>query len=195
MKITCVLVGAVLLAITACSNPLPFGPGRVEIKLDQAFIRAVPHEVLFPGSLRDRDVPKQRNAVVLVISSQTELLSYFKRQDRQLQVRCAVEGNSSNRTYQGFALDPVPEHTFRSNSASQSLYRYTIYSFIDLEADDVAYERGKPATGLDLKTASFASLKCHLLGVIAAPALFPRSNDVVVTASTFRDLLHEANIR
>ncbi|WP_202843090.1 hypothetical protein [Luteimonas saliphila] len=96
MKMRNALLGLGLSAIAACSNPLSFGPGRVELKLDQAEVRAVPHEVLFPGSARRAGVPPRRDALVLFVSSEIELLSYFEERHRDLQVRCRVEGNQGH---------------------------------------------------------------------------------------------------
>jgi len=186
------------LAIAACSNPLSFGPGRIVINLDQAKVLAVDHAVLFPEFPRDSATPERREVLQLVISSRIELLKYFADWGRQVQVRCAVEGNSNRRTYSGFALGPRPEaHAAPTDkdSALRKPYRYTIYAFIDLKADDEKYVSGRPATTLDLKTETFESLRCHLLGVTEAPVLFPRSNDVVVPASTFRSLLRQGNVQ
>ena len=176
MKICSAFLGLLAVATTACSNPFPFGPGRVEIELEQASVMAVEHATLFPGSQRDVEAPERREALRLLISSATDLQTYFKDQDTQLQVRCAVDGNLNRKSYTGFALGPVPEKSSDRNGANAippSSYRYTIYAFIDLEADDVQYEGGKPASKLDLKTETFGSLKCHLLGVTKAPVLFP----------------------
>jgi hypothetical protein len=198
MIVRCTLLVLLSVAIAACSNPLPFGPGRVEIKLDQAAVLAVEHSTLFPDSSRDPAAPARREVLRLVISSKTELLSYFKERDRQVQVRCAVDGNRSGKSYSGFALGPVPErrlHLNSTNAALQPPYRYTIYAFIDLKAEDVQYKGGKPAGSLDLKKEAFGTLKCHLLGVTKAPVLLPRSNDIIVSATTFQSLLHAANLR
>jgi hypothetical protein len=184
--------------MAACSNPLPFGPGRVAINLDRAEVLDVDHATLFPGSPKDPAAPERREALRLVISSQTELLTYFEEWDRQVQVRCAVDGNLNRKSYSGFAIGPLPEGqgtSIGSNATVHKPYRYTVYAFIDLKADDVQYEGGKPASTLNLKTETFGSLKCHLLGVTKAPVLFPRSNDVVLPASTFRTLLRQGNVR
>ena len=189
---------ALFVSCAACSNPFSFGPGRVEIRLDEASVRAVPHKILFPDSRRNDGVPKERDVLVLAVSSETELLSYFQVRDRQLQVRCRVEGNEGSQRYRGFALSPVPERVLSEGSESSNprgRYLYIIYSFIDLEAADEMYEGGKPATRLDLRTASFSSLNCHLLGVTKAPGLFPRSNDVSVSADVFRNMVRRASPR
>ena len=115
-----------------------------------------------------------------------------------MQVRCSVEGNANRRAYNGFAIGPLPverdigvtQHRARPTTTS---HRYTIYSFIDLEADEIEYENGKPASMLNLKVDTFESLKCHLLGVVKAPVPFPRSNYLVVSASTFHELLRGAS--
>jgi hypothetical protein len=178
------------LGIVGCSNPLPFGPGRVAINLDEAKVLLVDRATLFPGSPASADSPKQRESLELVISSRTELLEYFAKWDRHVQVRCSVEGNLNGRSYKGFAFKPVLKRPGPSKS-----YQYTIYAFIDLQADDIEYVAGRPATTFDLRTERFESLKCHLLGVTKAPVLFPRSNDIVVPGSSFRMLLRQSNPR
>lgn len=175
------------LGITACSNPLPFGPGRVAINLDQVRVRLVDHAVLFPESLTRSGSPNRREALELVISSRTELLGYFAEWDRQVQVRCSVEGNLNGRSYKVVAPAPVLK-----KPGSLKPYQYTIYAFVDLKAKDTEYVEGRPATTFDLRTDRFESLQCHFLGVIKAPGLFPRSNDVVVSESSFRTLLRQA---
>ena len=175
------------LGIAGCSNPLPVGPGRVEIDLDQAKVLRVDQATLFPGSPTRSGSPKRREALELVISSPRELLGYFAKWNRQVQVRCSVEGNLNGRSYAGFATHPVLKRSGPSRP-----YEYTIYAFIDLKAEDTEYVRGRPAPTFDLRTEGFESLKCHFLGVTKAPVLFPRSNEVVVSASTFRTLLRQS---
>jgi hypothetical protein len=181
------LIALLALGIVGCSNPFPVGPGRVAIKLDQVKLSSID-----PATLRTRAPARaatadRREALELTISSRTELLRYFAGWNRQVQVRCAVEGNENGKRYEDFPLHPIP----KTNSASTS-YQYTIYAFIDLKAHDIEYKNGRPATTLDLKTERFETLRCHLLGVTMAPVLFPRSNDVVVSGSTFRTLLQSA---
>ena len=187
------LIFLLALSAVACTNPLASGPGRVVVKLDQAAIQLVPHSTLFPESSNKSGAP--REALRLSISSQTDLLKYFQEWQRHLQVRCSVDGNVNGRAYKGFAIDLIPENEELPHPTTLNRYHYTIYAFIDLEADDVEYKGGKPATTLDLKTERFDSLRCHLIGVEKAPVLFPRSNDVSVSAKTFHELLAQAQIR
>jgi len=184
------LLTLLAVGIVGCSNPLPFGPGRVAINLDQAKVLLVDRATLFPESPARSGSPKQREALELVISSRTELLEYFAEWDRYVQVRCSVEGNLNGRSYTGFASEPILKKTGPSKP-----YQYTIYAFIDLKAEDTEYVAGRPATTFDLRTERFESLDCHLLGVTKAPVLFPRSNNVVVSGASFRTLLRQSNPR
>lgn len=130
------LLGLLALFISACSNPLSFGPGRVDINLVDVAVLSVDHETLFPGHRKDPATPATREALRLVISSQTELLNYFKEWDRQVQVRCAVDVADNGRSYSSFALGPLPENQAVENPTnSPQPYRYTIYAFIDLAAN------------------------------------------------------------
>lgn len=177
------------IGIVGCSNPLPFGPGRVAINMDQVKVLLVDRATLFPGSTTRAGSPNRREALELVISSQTELLGYFAEWNRHVQFRCSVAGNLNGRSYAGFASDPVLKRPGPSKP-----YQYTIYAFIDLKAEDNQYVEGRSATTFDLRTEKFESLKCHFLGVTKAPGLFPRSNDVIVSESSFRTLLRQSDI-
>jgi hypothetical protein len=171
------------MGIAGCSNPLPVGPGRVDINLQQVKVLLVDHAKLFPGAPQRSGLSDPRAALELTISSPTELLRYFAEWDRQVQVRCSVDGNLNGKSYLGVTTKPV----LKTPGPSKQ-YEYTVYAFIDLKADDSEYKAGRPATTLDLRTESFEALKCHFLGVTMAPVLFPRSNDVVVSEHTFRTL-------
>jgi hypothetical protein len=187
------------IATVSCSNPLPFGPGRVEVALEDASVRMVAHETLFPESTNAklRHVPRQ--VVQFRISSRTDLLKFFEDGHRQLQTRCAVDGSANGKAYNSVGYGPLAEGS-EHGAASRGLtskpetYYYAVYSFVDLEADDREYKDGKPATTLDLKVDRFDALNCHLLGVEKAPVLFPRSNDFGVSARQFDDLLRKGGV-
>jgi hypothetical protein len=175
-----VLVILLSLATTSCSG------GRVAVTLDHASVRAIAHATLFPAS-PVTDLPS-RQVLLLNISSQTDLFEYFRERDTQLQVRCSVNGNANGREYNGFAIGPIPD-------GDGALHRYSIYSFIDLKADEARYENGKPASTFNLKADRFQALSCRLVGVQKAPVPFPRSNDLVVSSGTFQELLRGASKR
>ncbi len=158
---------------------------RVAVNLEQASIRTIDHATLFPGSPVVQHDRSLRHVLQLNISSQTDLLKYFEDRHTQLRVRCWVEGSTDRKEYTGFAIGPITEKSIGETTS----HHYTIYSFIDLEADDVQYKNGKPASTMDLRLARFDALKCHLLGVVKAPVPYPQSNDLIVSSSTFRELL------
>jgi len=123
---------------------------------------------------------------------------YFAEWNRQLQVACSVEGSANGGSYRGFAtglLENGRSNDVSLSGASESeRHFYTIYTFVDLIADDAEYKAGRPATTLNLTSDRFEALRCHLRGVTMAPVLFPRSNDVVVPADRFRDLYRQAHL-
>jgi hypothetical protein len=185
--------------VAACASPLPIGPGRVAVTLEETNIRVIENDVLFPEFVGRQADRAPRQVVQFRISSQTDLLKYFKDWDRQLQVRCSVEGNNNGRKYDSFGIGPLPEGGPQNggNNSGQvtpgSKHHYTIYAFIDLIAEDHEFEDGKPATTLNLKVDHFESLRCHLLGVTMAAVIFPRSNDFVITVDRFQTLLRQAS--
>ena len=181
----------ILLAIfaTSCTNPFSVGPGRVNISLDNASVGLVESSILSPQF--ESSGPFKREVLRLEISSKTDLLKYFSDYDREIQVRCSVDGNRDGRKYSGLAVGPIAEgYQMRSGR-----YRYKIYSFVVLHAKAVEYEGGKPVKTISLKTSDYEALRCHLLGVTKAPVLFPRSNDVTVSAESFRALSNKAASR
>jgi len=185
--------------VASCASPLPFGPGRVAVTLEETNIRVVENDALFPEFVGKQADRTPRQVVQFRISSQTDLPKYFKDWDRQLQVRCSVEGNNNGRKYDSFGVGPLPEggpQNSGDNSGQvtpKSKHYYTIYAFIDLIAEDHQFQDGNPATTLNLKVDHFESLRCHLLGVTMAPVIFPRSNDFVIPVNRFQTLLREAN--
>ena len=191
-------VSLLSLAVVACSNPFPFGPGRVEVKLEDVAVATVEHATIFPEAASAPSRPSRR-VVRLSLSTRTDLVQYFKEWDRQIQVRCSVDGSANGRSYHGFSTQPFPDGSgngvaLPSQAAPGSeRYLYTIYAFVDLVAEDDEYQGGRPVTTLSLKTDHFEALRCHLLGVTKAPVLFPKSNDFVVSAERFRNLYRRAH--
>lgn len=196
-RLLLVIVAAVM--AVGCSNPLPFGPGRVYVELDNVQVRQLEHEVVFGNDMPSPGERPARDVVQFTISSQADLYPYFKEWDRTIQVRCSVEGNTNGKTYSGFAKGPFNEGTDISRpehprwyasrpSPTTGRFVYTVNAFIDLTAMDIEYKGGKPATTLNLRTEKFDRLACHVLGVTKAPVLFPRTNDFVLGAAEFRKL-------
>jgi hypothetical protein len=66
-------------------------------------------------------------------------------------------------------------------------YRYTVYAFLDLKADDETYVNGKPRGTLDLTTQRFRSLQCFVIGVTMFALIFPRTNAVTVSEQDIRE--------
>ena len=194
-----VLLLVLVLLPFRCSNPLPFGPGqRTPVTLDRATVRWVDHDVLFGAPRTSADQAPSRQALELRISSRTDLIEYFEEGDRQLQIRCDVVGNTNGKRYDSIGFGPYPDAGSEARGkapADAIAHRYTFYAFVDLNAWDVQYEGGKPASTLDLKSSSFDALRCHLVGVTMVPLFWPRTNDLVVTEAQFRSLLREGDMR
>lgn len=187
---------ALLLLLTPLHGPNPFPFGRIEVSLDQVAIRDIPHAELFQDEHADAGLRPSTETVALDISSETDLFEYFQREEDQLQVRCSVHGNANGRKYSATGRPSLPRHPptrpeggAPSDNGAPTRYNYTRYAFIDLKADDVVYQGGKPASTLGLKTESFESLRCHVVGVSLGSLLWPRTEDIIVSADAFRALL------
>jgi hypothetical protein len=158
----------------------------VAITLEEARIEAVPLSEIFRSSPMDAAAASSRRHVLrMLISSDTDLEDYFK--DWQLQVRCRVEGAGNGRHYQSSGWGPYVE---RPQAAAPGKHVYSIYSFVDLDADDVEYDKGKPVSTLELDSQRFDRMGCHLIGVqMQLFGRWARSNDVWLSDADFRTLL------
>jgi hypothetical protein len=185
-----ILILALLsIAAVSCSNPFSTGPGRVAVSLEEASVRTIENEALFPHiSANVKHV--QRQVIQFRISSRTDLLKYFEDWQRLVQVRCSVDGSANGRAYRDSGYGPRLERV-----GQDGVYHYLVYAFVDLTAWDVEREGGKPATTLDLTVDRFESLGCHIIGVQKAPVLFPRTNEFVVPASMVHDLIRKESIQ
>lgn len=165
--------------------------------LDAVTVERVTRGALLPDSDPDwRNVPA--NVVRFDLSSETNLARYFDDWDRMLQPRCAVKGAEDGRHYRGFTVGPLQEGvdiSMRGPHRKEALaftadatgkYRYTLYAFLDLKADDQQYVDGKPRGTLDLSSQRFRSLQCFVIGVTMAPVIFPKTNTVSVSERDVR---------
>jgi len=98
-----------LCLVAACSNPFQYGPGRVDLELQSVTVQTVEHRVLFGDTKYAQAKRPAREVVHFKVSSRTDLLQYFREWEREIQVRCSVDGNLNGRSYQGFALGPFQE--------------------------------------------------------------------------------------
>lgn len=190
--------GLVCLVVSACSNPLPFGPGRVEVAVETVGVQRVTRGVLLP-----RSDPEWRNRATNVIrfdlSSRADLVRYFADWDRQVQTRCSVYGAEDGRSYTGFAVGSLQEgidismRGTRTNETahlapdSTGHYRYTVYAFLDLTADDEEYVDGKPRGTFDLASQRFSSVGCFIVGVAKAPVIFPKTSTFYASERQVKD--------
>ena len=182
------------IAGASCSNPLPYGPGRVEVFLtDVTVVKSTPAFV--------RGVHVGKPSVRLAFSSPTDLASFFNQWDRQIQTRCKVTGAEGGGQFNAPAVGPffethdisergAPGH--RSVRNVTAPYRYTAFSFFDLRASDTVYEMGRPRSTFDLTSQRFERLECFVIGVTKAPVLFPKSNSVTISREQFLQSLKDA---
>ena len=195
-----VFVGLAMATLTGCSSPLTFGPGRVNVVLEDVQVRLIEHEAIFGKGAGGNANRPSHEVIQFAISSETDLLDYFEKWDRQIQVRCTVSGNTNGKSYSGFAMGPysdgvnisrVDRHwgSYASRpDLNTNRFNYVVYGFFDLVAQDSEYEMGKPASRLDLRTEKFDRLSCHVLGVTMTPVLFPRTSDFVLDSREFHAL-------
>jgi hypothetical protein len=150
---------------------------------------------------RSREPVEDREVLLLKFSSSIDLFDYFASWQRMIQVRCHVDGSENGRAYTGFGWGPYEAGIDISRlrrprgdappslSGSSGGHEYSIYAFPDLIADDEVYKNGEPRSHMHLDTDRWSNLGCYVIGVTKAPVLFPRSNDLLVNAEQFNDLV------
>ena len=184
--------------VSGCANPLPFGPGRVEVTLEKAAVQTITRGALWPDS--DPDSPDQpTNLIRFDLSSKKNLIRYFEDWDRMVQTRCFVDGAEDGRSYSGFAVGPLQEGidiSMRGRRRKEAIdlgpdsdgkYWYSVYAFIDLTADDQKYVDGKPRGTFDLTSQRFSRVGCFIIGVQMAPVIFPRTNAFSLSERQVKD--------
>jgi hypothetical protein len=173
--------------LSACTNPLPFGPGRVKVKLENAELVSVPESILFQRLLGSaHESAKRRDTIQFTFTSETDLLDYFR--ERIVQFRCNVDGarlrNQSNwgsgPYYEGTHLSLLPRDAVPETV--EGAYHYSAYAFVDFAASEDV-EGSSHFTPLD--ELQFTQLSCFIIGVDKAPVIFPRSNNLVLSHEAF----------
>lgn len=192
-NLTLPLILFVCLTLSGCMNPFPFGPGRVHVNLEQAKVTKISETYLWGEDVIKYRRPGFRKIVEFVISSDTDFQDYF--QGRQLQVRCRVEGASTGNKYSDlgtpFYDDFDLSHYKRGQNGTTKLtpkdgkFTYTLYSFMDLIANEEGAPIGSPASRLNFEQAGFEKLACFVTGVKKSSILIPRSNDVSMSFEEF----------
>ena len=116
-----------------------------------------------------------------------------------VQTRCFVDGAEDGRSYRGLAVGPLQEGidiSMRGSRRKEALhlgpdsagkYRYTVYAFVDLTADDKKYVDGKPRGTFDLISQRFSSVSCFIIGVQMAPLIFPRTSTFSLSERQVKD--------
>ena len=193
---------AVCLCLASCESPIPCGPGGTQVALEGADVIEVDSGLLSPqfrASQGDTSQPKRRWALRMRARADLDLNRYFE--GWQVQTRCSVEGAADGRNYSTPAT-PYLTSSLEDGSkdagglatlATKRLpFAFTLYAFVDLDAQDDEYSNGRPRGSLNLRTASFERLSCYLRGVSMAPALYPRTSALTVSEGEFQALLRAA---
>ena len=167
---------------------------RVRLTVDSTRIDRVSDHVLFGSMIRESAPTRLLDVLVFEVSSDGDISSIFE--NRQIQVRCKVDGKGESFGYGPFDgninisaprqnLAAVPNATpHRSDGRSV----YTVYAFANLAATDLVDGQ---FIDTPLEIINFSELSCFVIGVAKAPVFFPRSNELTLTRSKFLDLVAE----
>jgi hypothetical protein len=187
------LLSLACIVAAGCTNPLSFGPGRVDIALESVSVvkTTPPHVARREG----------RPSVRITFTSETDLALYFDQWKRRIEMRCRVTGTDGSRYLVAYGAGPfygtvdIRDRSKgpRSGRDEGGLHRYTVYSFFDLRAEDRVYDMERPQSSFDLASQPFERLECYVIGVTKAlPYFFPRSNEVAIPREQFLKSLEVA---
>lgn len=168
---------------------------RVKMTVDSTRIERVSDHVLFGTMVRESAPTRHLEVLVFEVSSDADISPIFK--DRQIQVRCEVDGKGDSVGYGPFDGDfdlsarrrNVTELRNATPRRSDGRFAYTIYAFANLSSTTDSDDGRFIHTPLD--SLNFSKLSCFIIGVIKGPALFPRSNEFNLTRAKFLDLVAE----
>ena len=167
---------------------------RVRITVESTRIEPVSERLLF-GTMVSESAPlRQMEVLVFEVSSDSDIRTIFE--NRQIQVRCEVDGKGDSRGYGPFDGDfdlSTPRKSVRADRIgkpvrSDGRYAYTIYAFTSLSATTLIDGR---FVNTPLESINFSKLSCFIIGVEKAPVVFPRSNEFTLTRAKFLNLLAE----
>ena len=188
------LLSLACIVVAGCSNPLSFGPGRVDIAFESvSVVRSTP-----PFVARREGRP----AVKISFTSETDIGFYFQQQKRRIEMRCRVVGADGDRIFEAYGAGPFPATVDVPDPSSLppsghgkgALHRYTVYAFFDLRAEGTRFDMERPKSEFDLASQPFDRLECYLVAGRSrkSPLFDPRSNDVAVSREQFLKSLQAA---
>ena len=167
---------------------------RIRITVDSTRIDRVSDRLLFGTMVSESAPMRQIEVLVFEVSSDSDIRPIFE--DRQIQVRCEVDGKGDSRGYGPFDGNfdlSTPRKSVKADRISEPIRShgrsaYTIYAFTSLSATNLIDGR---FVDTPLESINFSELSCFIVGVEKAPVLFPRSNEFTLTRAKFLDLLAE----
>jgi hypothetical protein len=144
--------------------------------------------------VRESAPTRQLEVLVFEVSSDVDISPIFE--DRQIQVRCEVDGKGDSFGYGPFVGNFDLSAPRQNSAAARSVTSlgsdgrsaYTIYAFANLAATELVDGR---FIDTPLESLNFSKLSCFIIGVTKAPVFFPRSNAFILTHAEFLDLLAE----
>jgi len=162
--------------------------------VDSTRIERVSDRLLLGTMVSESAPVRHIEVLVFEVSSDSDIRPIFK--NRQIQVRCEVDGKGDSSGYGPFTgnIDPstprkgVKAHRTDEPVRSDGRSAYTIYAFASLSATNLIDGR---LVNTPLESINFSKLSCFIIGVGKAPVLFPRSNEFTLTRAKFENLLAE----
>ena len=198
-----VLPLACSIAAASCTGARHLGSDHANVSLQRASIVTVSRPDFLVSQYPGLSATAESGALTVLkleLSSDTELLNYLGESgQRQVQMRCNVQGVDNRRRYEAFGVGPIQASTDLSRSRSDpgmtaqsqpdSKYKYTAYAFPELKAHDPVNDAGRPLSELSLSTQRFESLSCFFIGVTMSTFGSPRTNPVYVDHANFANAL------
>jgi hypothetical protein len=182
------------LAVIATMSLVGCAVQKVRITVDSTRIERVSDRLLL-GTMVSESAPKRElEVLVFEVSSDSDIRPMFE--NRQMQVRCEVDGKGDSSGYGPFANNFDLSKPGRSAKTvgigaplrSDGRTVYTIYAFANLSATNLV---GSRFVETPLESINFSKLSCFIIGVTKAPVLFPRSNEFILTRDNFLMILAE----
>ena len=157
---------------------------RVKLTVDETRIERVSDHVIYGSMISDSEPTREVEVLVYEVSSGVDITPVFE--DRQIQVRCKVDGKGDPMGYGPFERQEPTAARSTVPPRSDGRHAYTIYAFTNLATTNLV---GTQFVDTPLESISFSEISCFVIGVIKAPALFPRSNELTLTRAKFLDLV------
>lgn len=196
-----------LYSITGCAR-------KVNVELIDARIVNTTHRYL---GRKGANLDHVTTAIQFNISSTKELADYFlKEKWTSMTVYCAAEGAHRKGDFENIGFGPFhkkknlsklfyskieknyisysnPEqptvvHPKIQPDAQDSLFKYAVYSFLDLKAGYTQKVYGTPVTALDLINESFDKLNCFIRGFKYPPLIPPRTSEFSIDKEAFNSI-------